>query len=203
MIGDEMKYPKGIKKTPQHLEKPVFYGNRGMNLEKELNLTNDYYRRRDIAYIYKKPTPIKITKVDYPSRNEAIIKEAFFEMPSTTDYNGLYRGNYIDFEAKETTNKTSFPLHNIHHHQTEHIEHIVEHKGICFLIVRFTTLDKTYLLLGEDYLSFLNQNKRKSIPLTYFEEKGYLVPNKYEPRVDYLSIIDEIYGGVFYDTKEK
>lgn len=191
-----MKYPKGIIKKRQSQENTIIYGNRGMDLEKELNVTNDYYRSQDLAYIYKKPTPIKITKVDYPSRNQAVIKEAFFEMPSTTDYNGLYRGRYIDFEAKETKNKTSFPLNNIHHHQIEHIKHIVEHQGICFLIVRFTLLDKTYLLLGKDFLSFLKQTDRKSIPLSYFEKQGFLIRNKYEPRVDYLSIIDEIYGGV-------
>ena len=44
----------------------------------------------DIEIIYKKPTPIKITKVDYPSRDKTVIKEAFFTVPSTTDYNGIY-----------------------------------------------------------------------------------------------------------------
>lgn len=196
MIGDEMKYPKGIKKSKEHTLENISYGNRGMTLEKEINLTNEYYREIDLAYIYKKPTPIKITKVDYPSRKQAIIKEAFFEMPSTTDYNGLYHGSYIDFEAKETTNKTSFPLSNIHHHQIEHIRNVIRHDGICFLIVRFTTLNFTYLLLGSDFIEFLEQNKRKSIPLSYFQEHGFLIKDKLKPRVDYLSIVDQIYGGV-------
>ena len=82
-----------------------------MNLEYDLNITNEYYRTIAKAYIYKKPTPIKLVKVDYKHNK---INEAYFDMPSTTDYNGLYKGKYIDFEAKETTNKTSFPLNNIH-----------------------------------------------------------------------------------------
>lgn len=196
MIGDEMKYPKGVIKKTNTTEKHINYGNRGMTLEKELNLTNDYYRMIDVAYIYKKPTPIRITKVDYPSRKQAIIKEAFFEMPSTTDYNGLYKGNYIDFEAKETNSSTSFPLSNIHHHQIEHMKHVLDHHGICFLIVRFISLNKTYLLLGKDFISFLENNERKSIPLNYFEDKGYIINDKLEPRVDYLGIIDQIYGGI-------
>lgn len=196
MIGDEMKYPKGIKKSYEQPQENTSYGNRGMTLEKEINLTNEYYREIDLAYIYKKPTPIKITKVDYPSRKQAIIKEAFFEMPSTTDYNGLYHGCYIDFEAKETTSRTSFPLANIHHHQIEHIRNIIRHHGIGFLIVRFTTLNLTYLLLGSDLLEFLDHNQRKSIPLAYFQEHAFLIKDKLKPRVDYLSIVDQIYGGV-------
>ena len=92
-----MNYPDGIKKKKNVSE--ISYKNRGMTLEHDLNEANKYYRQIDKAYIYKKPTPIKITKVDYPSRNKAVIKEAFFELPSTTDYNGIYKGYYIDFEA--------------------------------------------------------------------------------------------------------
>ena len=104
MIGDEMNYPNGIKKPHTEILK-TSHSNRGMTLESELNFSNEYYRDIDKAYIYKKPTPIKITKVDYPSRDKAVIKEAFFTVPSTTDYNGIYKGKYIDFEAKETKNK--------------------------------------------------------------------------------------------------
>ena len=56
-----------------------------------------------------------------------MINEAYFRTPSTTDYNGVYNGYYIDFEAKETKNKTSFPLNNIHAHQVEHMKiHIIK-----------------------------------------------------------------------------
>ena len=75
---------------------------------------------------------IKITKVDYPSRDKAVIKEAFFTIPSTTDYNGIYKGKYIDFEAKETKSKTSFSLNNIHPHQIKHLENIDKHKGFNY-----------------------------------------------------------------------
>ena len=87
-----MNYPSGIKKNTQiknSFLKKESYKNRGMTLENELNSSNEYYREIDKAYIYKKPTPIKITKVDYPSRDKTIIKEAFFTIPSTTDYNGI------------------------------------------------------------------------------------------------------------------
>lgn len=188
-----MNYPNGIKKDNNITLSTIKNSkNRGMTLENDLNETNEYYRDMDIAIIYKKPTPIKIVKVDYPSRSEAKIKEAFFTVPSTTDYNGLYKGFYIDYEAKETSNKTSFSLENIHSHQIKHLEKIYNHKGIAFLIIRFTTLNKTYLLRIEDFLSYINNNNRKSIPIDYFKEKGYLIKDGYKPRVDYLKVIDSI-----------
>lgn len=171
------------------------YANRGMSLEGDLASTNEFYLVNDKAVIYKKPTPITISKVNYPSRREAVIKEGYFRTPSTTDYNGVYRGKYLDFEAKETKNRTSFPLDNIHGHQIKHLESIVKHGGIGFLIVRFTTVNKTFLLLYEDLSHFLKNNDRKSIPLSYFEDKGYIIKDKYNPRVDYLSILDKLYFG--------
>lgn len=183
-----MNYPNGIKKeisSPDNIN----YKNRGMTLESELNLSNEYYREIDKAYIYKKPTPIKITKVDYPSRDKAVIKEAFFTIPSTTDYNGIYKGKYIDFEAKETT-KNIFPLANIHEHQIQHLRNVHRHGAIAFLIVRFTKQNKTFLLEATKLFDFIENNKRKSIPLNYFEQNGYLIKDTYNPSVDYIKIID-------------
>lgn len=189
-----MKYPNGIKKD--NIFHNINYGNRGMNLEGDLNITNEYYRNIDKAIIYKKPTPIKIVDVNYISRQSAEITKAFFTEPSTTDYNGIYKGRYIDFEAKETKSKTSFSLNNIHPHQIEHLKRIVNHQGIAFLIIRFTNLDITYLLLANDFIEFIKNNNRKSIPVSYFEEKGYKIKLKINPRIDYLEIIDSIYGGI-------
>lgn len=193
-----MRYPTGVKKnTKINLEvKKLSHKNRGMTLESDINSSNEYYRSIDKAYIYKKPTPIQITKVDYPSRDKAVIKEAFFTIPSTTDYNGLYKGKYIDFEAKETKSKTSFALNNIHSHQIEHIKNINNHGGIAFLIVRFTTINETYLLPAKEFLSFINTTDRKSIPLDYFREYAYLIKDGYMPIVDYLKIVDKLIGGI-------
>lgn len=195
-----MNYPKGIKTNSS--DNYIKFDNRGMGLESDINLTNQYYVDKEIAYIYKKPTPIQVTKVDYKN-NSIIIKEAFFKEPSTTDYNGLYKGMYIDFEAKETTNKTSFPLSNIHKHQIIHIKHIIDNGGIGFLIVRFTSLNRDYILMGKDLIEFLDNNDRKSIPLEYFEDKGFIIQLSYTPRLDYLKVIDKIIGGIYGKEKEK
>ena len=184
-----MNYPTGVKKTNIHNEIKVNYKNRGMSLESDINSTNLYYIDKEIAYIYKKPTPIKLVKVDY---KKGRIDEAYFEIPSTTDYNGIYKGKYIDFEAKETINKTSFPLTNIHKHQIKHIRNIDKEKGICFLIVRFTKLNETYLLMASDFITYIENNKKSSIPIEYFRNNGYLIKEKFYPRVDYLEIIDKL-----------
>ena len=183
-----MNYPSGIKKGFGNFKS---YSNRGMNLENDINDSNKYYLNNDIAVIYKKPTPITINKVDYKSRRDAVITEAHFKIPSTTDYNGIYRGKYIDFEAKETKNLTSFPIGNIHKHQINHLKKIYDCGGIGFIIVRFCNLNKNYLLFINDLLYFLENNKRSSIPLSYFEEKAYIIKEGLMPRLDYLKIIDK------------
>jgi len=171
-----------------------------MALENDINDTNKYYLINDIAVIHKKPTAVTIHKAEYPGPHQAIIKEAYFQTPSTTDYNGIYKGKYIDFEAKETNSKTSFPLSNIHNHQIEHLKSIVKHGGIGFIIVRFNSYNETYLLMVKDFLSFINENNRKSIPYDYFKKHGYLIPIKYAPRLDYLNVIEK-YGGLYEEIK--
>ena len=187
-----MSYQIGIKRQDYN----YLYSNRGMGLGQDINDSNNYYLVQDIAVVYKKPTPITINKVDYKSRSDAIIKEAHFKIPSTTDYNGIYKGKYIDFEAKEVKNKTSFPLSNIHSHQINHLKNITQHGGIGFIIVRFSSLNETYYLSCKNLLNFIETQKRKSIPIDYFREKGFLIKEKLRPRLDYLKIIDKELGNV-------
>lgn len=191
-----MQYPNQLKKTHQAV---INYGNRGMNLEHLLNLSNSYYVLEDIALIYKKPTPIGVIDVHYSTKGK-IIDKAFFKAPSTLDYNGLYRGKYIEFEAKETKVKTSFPLHNIHPHQIKHIRNVLRHHGIVFLIIQF--LQGVYLLKGEDFLDYIDHQKRKSIPFSYIQEKGHLIREQIDPPLDYLKVVDQIYFGGIYEKIE-
>ena len=173
----------------QNYFKDNIYANRGMTLESDINQTNEYYNLHNIALIYKKPTPIRVVQVEYPKNR---IREAYFNEPSTLDYTGVYQGKYLEFDAKETQSKTSFPLSNIHKHQMEHIKKVLYYGGIVYLVVRFSALNRTYLLLGNDLLRFLVEYDRKSIPLDYFEKFGYFIEMKYAPRLDYIKVIDKI-----------
>lgn len=172
-------------------KKNIGYANRGMFLEHIINDANTYYLSKDIAVIYKKPTPIKVLNVAYRSSKTTLIDKAVFSETSTLDYNGVYKGKYIEFDAKECKNSTSFPLSNIKPHQIEHIKNIMRHNGIVFLIIFMN--NKFYLLKGDSLISFINNNDRKSIPYDYIEEKGYIIKEGYMPRIDYIKAIDEAY----------
>ena len=191
-----MKYPLGVGLGIAKYKKNIIYANRGMGLEEDINATNEYYLINNKAIIYKKPTPIIVNRVDYKTRQDAVITEAHYRIPSTTDYNGVYKGYYIDFEAKETKNVKYFPINNIHNHQIKHLENITNHGGIGFIIVRFTKLGETYLLPYNKLEQFINENKRKTIPIAYFQTHAYKIKDKYNPRVDYLSIVDKILEGL-------
>lgn len=165
--------------------------NRGMKFEQIINESNEYYKEHDIAVIYKKPIPIQIVKVDYPSRSGAVITEAYYKVPSTTDYNGIYQGYYIDFEAKETQNKTSFPLSNIHPHQIEHLMQVANHGGISFILVYWKQKDEIYLLEAKHVHNYFIRSKkgRKSITYEEMKQQGHLIPEGFAPRVPYLDVV--------------
>jgi recombination protein U len=194
-------YPNGQAFQPDmqshfknnHLEnQDVVFGNRGMPLEKEINVSNRFYLQNDLAVIHKKPIPIQIVQVDYPKRSAAVIKEAYFKQPSTTDYNGVYRGYYLDFEAKETKNQTSFPLNNFHAHQIQHMKACTNQGGICFAIIKFVSTQEIFLLPAEVLFNYW-ENKdhaRKSIPKKVIEEKGFLIKYGIQPLIPYLEKVD-------------
>lgn len=185
-----MKYPNKINKT--FTKKNISHSNRGLSLENDLNITNEYYRNNKIAIIYKKPTPIRCVETEYVGK-KTIIKKAFFEMPSTTDYNGIYNGYYIDFEAKEIQTK-AFSLTNIHKHQLQHLFDVREQGGISFILVRFSRVNETYILDSNSIKNII-ENNEKSISLETFKNIGCLVKNNYHPRLDYIDSINKLYFG--------
>lgn len=181
-----INYPFNITNDEKN-KSIISYKNRGLSLEKMINDSNEFYRFIDKALIYKKPTPIHVVKTN----KENTITEAFFERPSTTDYNGIYKGKYIDFEAKETKSKTSFSLKNIQKNQIEHILRVHEMGGISFLIVYFTSLNKIFIYFANDLKNFSKENKRNSIPLEEFINNGKEIPLTISPILNYLVFVDE------------
>ena len=194
-----IRYPDGRSYKPKKRinkkdtsELSLSSSNRGMDFESMINSSNEYYKRKNIALITKRPTPINVVKVDYSNGNPKIIN-AYFEKQSTTDYNGVYKGRYIDFEAKSTMSKTSFPLANIPPHQIEHLKNVILNKGIAFFIIRFMKLEECYLLDASFVIEFYEKGDRKSIPYNVFKTNGVLLSENYNPRIDYISAIDKLY----------
>ena len=194
-----MKYPNGKKYVkPDVAEKEnkehrtiLSAANRGMSLEEDINLSNEYYRNHDIALIHKRPTPINIVKVDYTKG--ARITDAYFEKQSTTDYNGVYKGKYVDFEAKITKSNTAFPLSNISEHQIVHLKNVIKHGGIAFFIICFQLKDEIYLLDASFVIDFYEHGKRKSIPYYVFKKEGVLIKQDYAPRLHYIDAVETLY----------
>lgn len=174
-------------------EAKISTSRRGMELEKEINMTNTFYLNTDKAVIHKKPTPITIVKVDYPRRSAAKITEAYFKLPSTTDYNGIYKGRYLDFEAKDNQLKTCFPIKSIHPHQLKHLDAVCRHGAIAFVIIRFVKLNETYYCDAAKLIACINSLDRSSIPYEWFKENCYLIPASYTAPVDYLKVVDKLY----------
>jgi recombination protein U len=185
-----MKYPNSKK---SYTSPKQSYSNRGMSLENDLNKTNEYYLTNNIAVIYKKPTPIQIVKVDYPKRSAAKITEAYFKVPSTTDYNGIYKGKYIDFEAKECLSKTLFPFSFIHPHQVKHLSNVLNHGAIAFIILRMSNMNEDYLIKADNFINYYNSGVRKSLPLSWIEENGHKISSNYFKPCDYLSVVDQVF----------
>ena len=194
-----IKYPNGqeFRPTPKKQSRKskedisISASNRGMNLENDINLSNDWYNDKGIALITKRPTPINIVKVDYSKG--ARITDAYFEKQSTTDYNGVYKGKYLDFEAKNTKSKTSFPLSNIEPHQIIHLKKVIEQGGIAFFIIQFQMLNEVYLLDASFVIHFYEHGERKSIPYEVFKKDGILIEQSYNPRLLYIDAVEAKY----------
>lgn len=165
--------------------KPGHTSKKGMFLEGIINNTLKYCCDNSIANIHKKPVPIKIVKT-----SKGHITSAFFEELSTLDYIGIYKGNYIEFDAKETSSTTSFPLANIATHQYEHLKSILNHGGISFIIIYMN--DMYFLLDGNILLNFIKENNKKSIPLKFLIDNAFQLKYNYIKGLNIIEGIDRI-----------
>lgn len=185
-----IKKPK-VRRSFTH-RKGVNFSDRGMTLEQQINESNKYYLEEGIAVVHKKPTPVQIVKVDYPKRSKAVIKEAYFRQASTTDYNGVYKGYYLDFEAKETHNKTNFPLKNFHEHQIFHLDACLKQKGICFTIIEFTSLGRYFITPASFVIAAWRNKDKSSMKLEELEENSIEISSGFRPTLPYIDAIDQI-----------
>ncbi len=165
----------------------MFENNQGEEFEKLIEWANMQYYEREQAVIQKIPTPWKVERHFnmVTGRNEII--SAYPEKKSTVDFGGTAQGHSIWFDAKVTKSKTSFPIKNIKEHQIEFLRRVHEQGGIAFLLIFSQVQNKTWFLRILDLLVFLEQEKRKSLPFTWLDEKCPLVSSHQGIVLDYLS----------------
>lgn len=165
-------------------------GNRGAAFENLINFTNDLYEARKLAVINKRSTPVKVTK-----SSGTRVLAGFFEARSTVDYDGVYRGRAIFFEAKTTQELDRFDLKNIANHQYEHLQKCHEFGALCFVLVEFRKHHKSYVLPFETlraYVTAAAKGGRKSMTLDNFEVEAYEVSKGRVP-FDYLAAVDRVW----------
>lgn len=83
------------------------------------------------------------------------------------DYCGLYKGQYLEFEAKETE-LDYFPLKNIPQKQVQKLTTITQLGGIGFIVIYFHTVDQYFGIT----INEVNAWKNKKIPLDWFISSG-------------------------------
>ncbi|MDV3196232.1 MAG: Holliday junction resolvase RecU [Candidatus Phytoplasma stylosanthis] len=182
-----LKYPF-IKKKEEI--KIINKSRLGSSLERDINLTNLFYKENNIALIFKNEIPIKVVKVEYLQRQKAKIVEAYYNLKSLPDYQGLYQGRYICFDVKETNDKNNFFLSNIPQHQINNLNKIKKFNGISFFIIHFKKHNKYFYLPIEFLNDYIKNNENKKINFKIFEEKLYQIPFSYYPRINYIEIVN-------------
>ena len=166
----------------------VQYANRGKYLEEWVEQTNRVYMDKNMAVITKIPTPWTVQrKKQSPYTKQYQISSAF-PQKSTVDFGGTASHQSIWFDVKATTNKSSFPLVNIHKHQIEYLEKVAKQGGKAFLLIHFRESKKTWLLWVDQLIRFMTENIRKSIPMDWFEANCEEVLKGQGVILDYLPI---------------
>ena len=161
----------------------VNYANRGKELETLVDMTNKQYQNSGVALIKKIPTPIKIKNVSTRGLVTGWISRGEF-----VDYIGLYKGKFICFDAKQTKNKTSFPLANIEDIQLQYMKEVSGYDGAAFLLVMFEG-HEIYKIDYNQIQTFIETNTRKSIPRSFFEKECQLIKSDGYYTVPYLKYI--------------
>lgn len=151
--------------------------------EKEIELTNQNYERRGLGVITKIPNGNKTVKTAAGIRTMNTDKTG-------CDFIGHIKGMPIAFDAKNTKNKTNFPLEvfgkpMVKPHQEEFLSMFNENgknNSIAFLLIRFEVLNKCFAVPIHLWLQWKNEMKRqnkKSISIELFndslivEQRGY------------------------------
>ncbi len=165
-------------------------GNRGMAFEHLLNIVNKQYDNKGIAIINKRPTPVKVLR----SKGTRVLS-GFYEGKSTVDYDGIYQGRAIAFEAK-SVGERRFDLKNVQAHQLAYLEKVAKNGAIAFFLVEIRPEQRVYyvpLQMMQGYVKRAQDGGRKSIPLDELEVYATEVTKGRGVPLDYLAVVDKLH----------
>lgn len=143
------------------------YGKRGMALENLIEYSNQVYKNKGMALINKVPTP---WNVHYNKRTGKVIR-AFPQQKGTVDFVGISHGRAIAFDAKNTKERTRFPLSNVEQHQVDYLLNHQDQGGISFFIICFEKHNEVYYMPINKFIGWWEgqfKGGRKSIPYDWF-----------------------------------
>lgn len=166
--------------------------NMGMSFEADVTKSCDFYRLKGEAVIYKRPTPIKVVRMS--KTKKGMIEEAYFEEKSTTDYVGIYKAKYVDFECKETIHDT-VPFHMIREQQFLHLDQVDRLGGIGFFLVSFKSVQEVYLIDCRKILAVVKEKRHPGFKRAFFIENATRVRRGYNPPYFLLEAIDAEFEG--------
>lgn len=165
-------------------------GKRGMALENMIEYSNKIYKNKGIALIDKVPTP---WSVSYNKKNGRVTR-AFPQKKGTVDFVGVSHGRSIAFDAKNTKERTRFPLTNVEQHQVDYLTKHQDQGGISFFIIYFEKHREAYLMPIDKFNEWWEgqtRGGRKSIPYDWFVMNVDVIKTERGVPLDYLGTVDK------------
>lgn len=157
------------------------FQNKGMFLETIINYTINYYQKENIGLFYQRPNNIIPITTKFIN-NKKIITKGYFHSKSSTDFYGCFEGQYIEFEAKTTTNNKFF-WKQVLKHQWIALEQVKKFNGISFIIIYFYKYNNFFMLFYDEIMTLKNKYPH-SIKIELLE--------KYEIFINYPLIVNFI-----------
>ncbi|MBM7580048.1 Holliday junction resolvase RecU [Jeotgalibacillus terrae] len=166
------------------------HANRGKTLEIYIDQANATYQQRGQAVVVRQHPEVKVTGF-----KDKKVTDGFYKSKGAPDYIGLASNLPVCFDAKETKSETSFPIDNVHQHQIKDLKHWEDQGGFSFLIIRFVTHKKTYLLPFKAFNQCLKECRVrdvKSIPYQVIQQRGKLITAGSNITLDWLTAAWEV-----------
>ena len=165
------------------------YANRGMGLEALITYTNEVYLTRHMAVVHKRPTPVKILQTRGSKVN------GYLEAASTVDYEGVYNGHSLQFEAKSTRDLRRLTLDNFHAHQVDHIRECMKQGAVVFVLVEFVKHGQVFYVPGNLVVNAWDKWKAGGPASLMYDDLSVqctLIPKGRGVPLDYLAVVDMV-----------